>query len=162
MPVRVPHRVRSVVLGLVLCALAAAPAAASWEYTTWGMSESDVVAASGGAAAPLPFARQLFVPEARMTYRVEGRFSEPNLALRLAFGFDTITGGLVCVSYATETEAEAPALRDWLTRRFGRPAAAARDPANGEQSFTWREPDNIDLQIVPGRGAFVLHCARGT
>ena len=147
---------------LIAAALAPAPAAAHWQYARWGMSEADVIAASAGAARALAEARHREVPAARMTYRAEGRYSERGLALRLAFAFDNVTGGLVCVSYATEQPAQAPVLRDWLTRRFGRPAQAAREPASGEQSFAWREPDNIDLQIVPGRGAVVLHCARGT
>ncbi len=138
------------------------PAAAHWEYAFWGMSEAQLVAASSGAARPLPEAQHRPVPDARMTYRVEGRYIERDLTLRLAFAFDNVTGGLVCLSYTTETPEQAQALRDWLIQRFGRPVRAMRDPATGEQNFTWREPDNIDLQIVPRRIAVTLHCARGT
>lgn len=126
------------------------------------MTEAQVVAASNGAARALPEDRRRAVAPARMTYAVEGRLEEAGLVLDVAFAFDEVTGGLVCVSYATGLRHQGPALRDWITRRFGPPAQRGRDPATGEESFAWREPDNIDLQLIPLRGAIALHCARGT
>ena len=143
-------------------ALWSAPASAHWEYTVWGMSERQVVAASNGAARALPEDRRREVPEARMTYSAQAQLETPTLTLDVVFAFDNVTGGLVCVSFATRLRHQGPALLAWLTQRHGRPVQTGRDPATGEETATWREPDNIDFQMIPMRGAMVLQCARGT
>jgi hypothetical protein len=149
-------------LSLLVGLLVAQPAAAHWEYAFWGMTPDEVIAASIGAARALPTARQRAATEARMTYRAEAHYETSGLAMEVAFAFDDVTNGLVCVSYAARTAAQSDALREWLIQRFGPPERTVRDPASNEENISWREPDNIDLFLLPFTRPVVLHCARGT
>lgn len=149
--------------GLAAAALAATPASAHWENTRWGMSEAQVIAAMRGSAVrALPPDERRPVPAARIEYRVGGEFRSGTLRLRVAFAFDGRTGGLVCVS-AQADEADGPALRARLERQFGAPTERGRDPPTGPgiETLGWVRPDEIDLQLAPGRPATLLHCARG-
>jgi hypothetical protein len=146
----------------VLALLVAAPAEAHWENTRWGMSEAQVIAALRGSVRALPANERRPIPGARIEYRVGGTFTSGTLRMRVAFAFDGRNGGLVCVS-AQADEQHAPALRARLERAFGPPTERGRDPPTGPgiETLGWTRPDEIDLQIAPGRPATLLHCARG-
>jgi len=141
-------------------ALVPAPASAHWEFTRWGMSLQQVVAASRGAVRALPAEERRRMPSARMEYRAAGEFRSGTLRLSVAFAFDARNGGLVCVS-ARGDAAQGQALRARLMRQFGEPQERGRDPATSTDSFGWTQPDEIDLQITPGQPVVLLHCARG-
>ena len=141
-------------------ALLATPAAAHWEFTRWGMTERQVIAASRGAVRALPREERRLVPAARMEYRATGEFRSGNLTLTVAFAFDARNGGLVCVSAQGEA-GQAPALRARLERLFGAPQERGRDPRSGTETLGWVRPDEIDLHISEGRPVTLLHCARG-
>lgn len=145
-----------------MLALIAAPAQAHWETTRWGMSEAQVIAALRGSARALPPNERRPIPGARIEYRVGGTFTAGTLRLRVAFAFDGRSGGLVCVS-AQADESQGPALRARLERQFGAATERGRDPPSGPgiETLGWVRPDEIDLQIAPGRPATLLHCARG-
>ena len=143
-----------------LLACLAGPAQAHWEFTRWGMTQQQVVAASRGTARGLPPAERRPVPNARMEYRAAGEFRAGTLRLTVAFAFDARNGGLVCVSARGEA-AQADALRARLERLFGAPQERGRDPASGTTTLGWSRPDEIDLHISPGRPVVLLHCARG-
>lgn len=162
---RIRHANRSRLAGLAgaaLALLAARPAMAHWEYTVWGMTRDEVIAASRGAARALPAERERVSPEARMTYRAEARLAEGALLLEVAFAFDDVTGGLICVSFAAQTARQTQALRDWLTQRHGQPRRTARDPITNELTLAWRDGDNIDMHSMPATRPVVLQCAQGT
>jgi len=144
--------------GLLACL--AGPAQAHWEFTRWGMTQQQVVAASRGTTRALPPAERRPVPNARMEYRAAGEFRAGTLRLTVAFAFDARNGGLVCVSARGEA-AQADALRARLERLFGAPQERGRDPASGAITLGWSRPDEIDLHISPGRPVVLLHCARG-
>ncbi|MBR0652191.1 hypothetical protein GXW78_21225 [Roseomonas terrae] len=143
-------------------ALAATPAHAHWENTRWGMSETQVIAALRGQARTLAAGDRRPIPSARMEYRVGGEFSSGTLRLRVAFAFDGRTGGLVCIS-AQADEIQGPILRARLERLFGPPTERGLDPPTGGgiETLGWTTPDEIDLQIAPGRPVTLLQCARG-
>jgi hypothetical protein len=48
-----------------------------------------------------------------------------------------------------------------MERLFGAPQERGQDPASGTTTLGWTRPDEIDLQLTPGRPAVLLHCARG-
>ncbi|WP_198372656.1 hypothetical protein [Roseomonas rosulenta] len=151
--------------GLVLAgalACLARPASAHWEFTRWGMTERQVAAAvrNAGTVRTLPPAERRAVPGARMEYRAAGEFRSGPLRLTVAFGFDARNGGLVCVSAQGEA-AQAEALRARMERQFGPPQERGRDPVSGTITLGWTQPDEIDMQITPGRPVVILHCARG-
>ncbi|CAH0263277.1 hypothetical protein [Roseomonas sp. CECT 9278] len=152
-------RGRSLLAGALLLGLVQ-PAAAHWEFTRWGMTQQQVLAASRGAVRALPLAERRPVPNARMEYRASGEFASGALRLTVAFAFDARNGGLVCVS-AQGDPAQADAVRARLERLFGAPQERGLDPASGTITLGWTRPDEIDLQITPGRPTVVLHCARG-
>ncbi len=145
-----------------ILALLAWPAQAHWENTRWGMSEARVIAALRGSVRVLPVNERRPIPGARIEYRVGGDFRSGSLTMRVAFAFDGRTGGLVCVS-AQADEAHGPAMRARLERLFGPPQERGRDPPSGPgiETLGWTRPDEIDLQIAPGRPVTLLHCARG-
>lgn len=151
-------------LAAAILALFAAPAEAHWENTRWGMSEAQVLAAlrSSGSIRALPNDQRRAIPSARIVYRLGGEFRSGTLRLRVALAFDGRTGGLVCVS-AQADEAQGPALRARLERQFGPATERGRDPPTGPgiETLGWTRPDEIDLQIAPGRPVTLLHCARG-
>lgn len=144
----------------LLLAASAVPAAAHWESTRWGMTEQQVLRATRGQVRLLPPGDRRPVPAARMEYRLVGEFRSGSLRLNVAFAFDGRNGGLVCVSVQGE-ESQGPALRARLERAFGAPQERGRDPVRGIETFGWSRPDEIDLQIAPGRPVTALHCARG-
>lgn len=146
-------------LAIAFCCLAT-PAAAHWEYTRWGMTQQQVVAASRGAVRALPSQERRRVPAARMEYRASGEFRSGPLRLTVAFAFDNRNGGLVCVSARGEAS-QAEALRGRIERSFGAPASRGLDPATGTESFAWSQPDEIHLELTPGQPAMLLHCSRG-
>lgn len=155
-------RARLAVLLAGLLAVVSGPADAHWENTRWGMSEAQVIAALRGSVRPLPPAERRPVPAARIEYRVGGDFRSGTLRLRVAFAFDGRSGGLVCVS-AQADEIQGPVLRARLERQFGAPQEQGRDPpiGGGIETYGWTQPDEIDLQLAPGRPVTLLQCARG-
>lgn len=138
----------------------ATPAAAHWEYTRWGMTQQQVIAASRGAVRALPARERRPVPAARMEYRASGEFRAGALRLTVAFAFDLRNGGLVCVSARGEA-GQGEALRQRIERGFGPPAERGLDPATGAESLVWTRPDEINLELTPGRPVILLHCSRG-
>lgn len=140
----------------LLAALAApAPAQAHFEYTRWGMTEQQVIAASRGAARALP------APERRAVGAIEYRVSasqrtDAGPGFTVAFGFAS-PGGLRCISYRADGDGAAIALRAWLIRRYGQPSARGGRTEQGEESLAWTRPDQIDAEFGP-RGALALHC----
>jgi hypothetical protein len=141
--------------------LTASPAAAHWEFTRWGMTERQVVAASRGSLRALPRQERRAVPAARMEYRVGGEFRSGELRLRVVLAFDQRNGGLVCVS-ARGDALLAGVLRARLERSFGRPAESGTDPTTGTETLAWTRPDEINLDLTPGQPMVLLQCSRGT
>jgi hypothetical protein len=146
-------------LALAFAAIAT-PAAAHWEYTRWGMTQQQVIAASRGAVRALPANERRRVPAARIEYRASGEFRAGTLRLTAAFAFDTRNGGLVCVS-ARGDASQGPALRARIERAFGAPAERGVDPASGTATFAWTQPDEINLELAPGQPVMLLQCSRG-
>ena len=136
----------------------AAPANAAWEYTRWGMTEAQAVTASRRAVRSLTPAERRMM-DARVEYRARGVFSVEGLRMNIAFGFDTETGGLACVS-GRGAAAQGDVLRQRLIARFGPPEFDDQDPRSGEQDIGWTTPDKIDL-VITSAGFTLLHCATG-
>jgi hypothetical protein len=142
----------------LLLALPAMPADAAWEYTRWGMTEAQAITASRRAVRGLPAAERRMM-DARVEYRARGVFAVEGLRMNIAFGFDTKTGGLACVS-GRGGSAQGEALRQRLIARFGPPEFDDQHPRSGEQDIGWTTPDKIDL-VITSAGFTLLHCAPG-
>lgn len=149
---------RGLAAGLLSMALgmALAPRAeANWEYTTWGMTPAQVVAASHGAVHLISPERRLGPTGPDIETRAEGLFTDGKLRLAVSFGFAGHGGGLVLVSYLVQDAAQNMLLRDRLVRRYGPPAPSG-DAEMG--SGVWRHggQDVIDLSISDENPAFVV------
>jgi hypothetical protein len=136
------------------------PAAADWQYTRWGMSPADVVAASHGAVHLIPPQRRLGASGPDIETRAEGSFTDGPLRLAVSFGFAGHGGGLVLVSYLAADASQNYLLRQRLVREYGQPAPSG-DVEEG--SGVWRKPgqDVIDLSISDEGPAFVVQRPAG-
>ncbi len=141
---------------LFLALVAAAPRAeANWEYTRWGMTPAEVVAASHGAVHLIPPEHRLAPGRPDVSTRAEGVFRDGKLVLSVSFSFADHGGGLVLVSYLAQDASQNKLLRDRLVRAYGMPAPSG-DSDMG--SGVWRHAgqDVIDLSISDESPAFVV------
>jgi hypothetical protein len=138
--------------------MALAPDAwANWEYTRWGMTLEQVVAASKGAVKALPANAR--PTAAGLRAAATGTHKDGNLMLEVRFSFDEKTNGLACVAYVVRNSAQNALLKDTLMKRYGRPQNEGGLPAIGLEEITWTRPmDQITLMITQGERANVLHC----
>ena len=142
---------------LILCTASwPVPAKADWEYTKWGMTPEQVASASKGAVKIIPQAQRKRIDEAKMESGAEGTFTDGELRLHVVFSFDTSGAGLVVVGYNVLDAAQNDLLKDWLTRKYGPPQSKGGIPAIGLTTWDWQKPDEIEMNISTGTGAFVL------
>ena len=125
---------RMLACALLAAAGLAAPAAADWRYTRWGMSPEQVVAASRGAV-------QLGPPPSGKTYenltgRARGVHTEDGASFDAYFHFDAQTR-LARVALERTGGTDCAAIHNRLLAQLGRPASSTR------QSFAtidqWRD-----------------------
>ena len=146
---------RSCLAAVLLCLTSANPAAANWQYTRWGMSPAELVAASHGAVHLVPPQRRLGPTGPDIETRAEGTYTDGPLRLDVSFGFGGHGGGLVLVTYLVEDAAQNYLLRQSLVRAHGQPTPTG-DADEG--SGIWNHPgqDSIDLSISDEGPAFVV------
>jgi hypothetical protein len=145
------------VLGLSACSAAfSGSARADWEYTRWGMTAAQVIAASNGAAAPMPSASVYRSSDYEISV---GAWLKGPPSLDVGFMFDLPGGGLRCVVY-NATDADAEMVRAMLVQRHGKPA---RESSFGPtRTLKWKTPDDIALTLGDKPvAAVVSHCAPG-
>ena len=147
----------SVVSALMVLA-AASPAAADWEYTRWGMTADQVIAASGGKAKAMPPGRYYRNDAGGYEISVEGRTRGPP-RLSIGFQFDLRSGGLQCViSNAVGDDAET--LLALMVQRYGAPISD--DSFGTTRTMQWTTPDAVELTMnATPKAAVVNHCAPG-
>ena len=112
----------------------AAPAAADWRYTRWGMSPEQVVAASNGAV-------QLGPPPQGKTYdnltgRALGKHEADGATFLAFFHFDA-ANGLAKVALERSGGTACAALQGALVAQFGAPAKSTRN--NFATIEEWRD-----------------------
>lgn len=150
---------RSMTWLIGLAALLTTPAHADWQYTRWGMTPEQVVAASAGKAELLPASRRPRIPP--LETAASGEFQDGALALRTAFSFNTNGGGLACVSYGLMSHDGDAAFKANLTSRYGQPQRTSGLPAIGLQTLTWTTAtDEITASFSKDDPAYAMQCAR--
>lgn len=145
---------------LLIAAVAAwsASARADWEYTRWGMTADQVIAASHGAASMMPEARRFRDEADHFEITVQAKPSGPPVS-DIGFEFDLPGGGLRCVIY-NATGNDVDALRAQMVQRYGKPTKNSGDETMRE--MIWKTPDEIDMAMIgKPKGAAVNHCAPG-
>ena len=145
-------------LTICLAAILAAPAArADWEYTRWGMTPEEVVAASRGRAELLPEARRPRIPP--LVTAATGDFMDGAVRLRTVFSFDIEGGGLACVSYGVRDKADDEGFKTLLLRRFGPPQTTSGITFLGQTNLGWKSGgDEIDASFGKDDPGYAMHC----
>lgn len=144
--------------GLSVLAVAP-PAHADWQYTRWGMTPEQVVAASSGKATLLPAGQRPRMPPLETV--ATGEFEDAALTLRTAFSFNTDGGGLACVFYGLTGRDGADAFKALLVSRYGRPQHTSGLPAIGQETLGWvTATDEIEASFSPDDPAFAMQCAK--
>ena len=141
------------------CCIAAFPGSASadWEYARWGMTASQVIAASKGAATMMPPSSRYRSEEGKYEITVEAKLNGPPV-LRVGFMFDLPDAGLRCVLY-NASGTDAAAVRSMLVQHYG----PAEESSFGQtRMLNWTTPDKIEFVLNESPvAAVVSHCAPG-
>jgi hypothetical protein len=143
---------------LVLAMLLIAPAAhADWQYTHWGMTPEQVLAASRGTAQLVPDKDR---PRGLPTLTAAtGTYQDGPLPLRVTFQFNTASNGLVCVSYGVNSHDSDDAFKAALVKRFG-PAQKTSGGGFLGTTLSWKTPtDQIEATFSKDDPAFVMQCS---
>jgi len=142
-----------------LIATLIAPAAhADWQYTKWGMTPEQVVAASGGKAALLPEKDRPRMPP--LITAAKGEFMDGQIRLRTVFTFNIERMGLACVSYGVSGHSDDEAFKAALIKRHGPPHSTSKLEVIGLTNLAWKTAtDQIDATFSKDDPAFAMHCA---
>jgi len=151
------------VLALALIGLAPTPAKANWQYTTWGMTPDQVVAASNGAARLAPEPRRL--DQWRLTLATAD-YSADGFAFNVRFLFGREDRRLQCVVLELRDYGQRFRLESRLTEIYGRPADRIEEGVDVRGRATlsttvWNSENNIRLVDLPTIDrANVIYCDR--
>jgi hypothetical protein len=145
---------------LCLVGLLYAPAAqADWQYTRWGMTPEQVVAASGGQVKLLPEPERPRLPP--LVTAATGEFDDGPMRLRTVFSFNIERGGLACVSYGVTSSANNEMFKSTLLRRHGPPQSTSSLAFLGQENLGWRNAtDEINASFSKEDPAYAMHCAK--
>ena len=141
----------------VVMFLIAPIAHADWQYTHWGMTPEQVVAASRGAAQVVPEKnRPRGVP---ILTAATGTYQEGPLELRVTFQFTTAGNGLACVSYGVNSHDQDDAFKAALVKRYGPPQKTSGGGFLGT-NVSWKTAtDEIEATFSTSDPAFAMHCS---
>jgi hypothetical protein len=145
---------KSLVIATGLLTLFASQARADWEYTSWGMTPEQVVAASKGSAKIMPKDQQKSNDAMKLTTKVEAVYSDGPLKLNVKFAFNP-ANGLEMIGYETLDPAQGDSLKNWLIKKYG-PPQHIDPPLQRTSSFSWEKPDEIMLNVIAGVGASAM------
>jgi hypothetical protein len=147
------------ILPLVLGMLLFAPAArADWQYTHWGMTPEQVVAASKGAAQLVPEKDRPRLPP--MVTSATGAYQDGPLQLRVTFSFNIATNGLVCVNYGLNSHDSDEAFKAVLVKRYGPPQKTSGMGFLGMTTLAWKTPtDQIEATFAKDDPAYARQCS---
>jgi len=129
---------------------------ADWQYTHWGMTPEQVVAASRGAAKIVPEKdRPKGLP---LVTGATGTDRDGAVEVRVTFQFKTASNGLACVSYGVNSHAQDDAFKAALVKRYGPPQKTSGGGFLGT-TLSWTIPtDQIDATFSKSDPAFAMHC----
>jgi hypothetical protein len=126
----------------------AAPAAADWQYTRWGMSPEQVVAASRGAVqlGPPPSGKSY----ENLTGRARGVYTEAGASFDAYFHFDA-EARLARVALERTGGTECAPLHNRLLAELGRPATSTRQPFATIDQWRDRARGNLVGYVLVGQ-----------
>ncbi len=119
--------------------VSANPADADWQYTRWGMTPQQVVAASRGLAKPYQGDPTLANP--KLLKKLMAPYSTSNFTFNAVFVFETTTNRLTTVHLVLSPTSRCPDLKDAMIREYGAPQISEL----GGSSATWRDSSKGNL-----------------
>lgn len=129
-------------MGVCAAILYTQPALAEWQYTTWGMTQEEVVAASDGKALPNPEIEGQSTSEAIGALMVP--YSSGKFKFRTVFNFDRKSSLLTRVSLQLIDGSKCGFLLGALSQKYG-------EPTGSESTLTevrkWRDTVNQNAVI---------------
>lgn len=127
----------------VVALLIAAPAHADWQYSRWGMTPDQVIAASKGAARIPTAAEAAALNGPRQTQRPTLAVAEHSAAgIRLSVRFVFDNGRLALVATEVTRPTDAEPLRQALMMQYGQPAFVSRTSFMTHLGWSDRERGN--------------------
>ncbi|MCU1383194.1 MAG: hypothetical protein JWL71_1891 [Acidobacteria bacterium] len=153
------HRLIIRSLPAVWAMLLIAPAArADWQYTHWGMTPEQVVAASKGTAKLLPEKDRPRLPP--FVTAAKGDYQDGPLQLRATFLFNIATNGLTCVYYGVSNHVYDDAFKAALTKQYGPPKTTSGPAFLGMTTLAWKTPtDQIEATFSKDDPAHAEQCS---
>lgn len=139
-------------LTLYACVVAS-PAAANWQYTRWGMTPDEVIAASGGAATAGSGERSV---QGDQIKGAVGSYISGTYRFGLTFWFGE--SGLSTVSLGLDDDAQCLLVHRDLLARYGEPVEQS-GRAVGRTMWADREGGNRVTMILTGLGFCELQYA---
>jgi hypothetical protein len=139
--------------GLAALALGSTPARADWQWTHWGMTPQQVIAASNGQAHAVQGSdtQRVF----KMDWRAAGSIEEAGATFELGFYFDPATDGLKVVRYNLNDPSPCPALKEKLVRELGEPRDESRtlqSLSTVTHAFDWDDDRRGDAVTISWLG----------
>ena len=95
-----------------------APASADWQYTQWGMSADDVVAASDGSVVEVQGSTG--EPVRGQDLRANGNYSAAGMTFKAQFYFSPLSGGLSAIRLHPENKNACPDLEREISGIYSR------------------------------------------
>lgn len=134
----------SLALGMAALVLATSPALADWQYTKWGMTPEQVVAASKGAATATTDEerRQFSTTDGKSVALVKARYTSGSYQFDVHFLFDD--GKLSLVSLNLD-ESDEGLLAGDLTAKYGPPIDHSRSDI--VEVTKWQTPSE-DISLL--------------
>ena len=146
---------------LVAALLISTPALSDWQYTKWGMSPDEVIAASKTKLKPCTPAACKGQSTGRHTALSFGEYRSGEFTFRLFALFDNISQKLTVINLELKDPSQAPSLIGALRGRYGEPVDRSKSPILS--TWIWREPrTQISLIMIGETHATLQYSARMT
>jgi hypothetical protein len=143
-----------------LAALSCASAArADWQYTRWGMTPEQVVAASRGQVKLRP--EKDWPRGADILTAATGEYEDGSMQFRSTFMFDTATKGLKCVAYGLTAPENDERFKAALVKQYGPVESTSGIAILDMTNLSWvTATDTIEATFSKSDPAYVMHCKK--
>jgi hypothetical protein len=148
------------IICITLAALSCASAArAEWQYTRWGMTPEQVVAASHGQIKLRPEKDWPRGPD--ILTAATGEYQENSMQFRSTFMFDTATKGLKCVAYGLTSPDDDERFKAALLKQYGPVKSTSGIAFLDMTNLSWvTATDSIEATFSKSDPGYVMQCKK--
>lgn len=142
---------KELLLSVLILLSATGSASSDWQYTKWGMSPQQVVAASSGKAKPYPGGHKIGTsPNGQPVYETHfAAYRSGPFGFRASFAFAE-NKGLIVVALTADSPSDCGDIKNSLLSKYGRPAL---DNESIGLTKWFDQPNNNIISIIT-LGAF--------